>query len=325
MGDKTAVSCARNIIYRSTKHDFALFLAGAALVKSNYATLGSKVILDAIKGKCYLEQLVPLEFSNDACRLGMMIYILIDCGLKDIPELTTLAYSLSSQVEQGNNVWGTTQANAWVVLGLASYASINPSSDFSVKVATGNKEQEFKSNSIVEVNYGSPVIITNTSNKQIIVESILSGIPKEQKAENTGVKITKEILNQSGEKVTSANVGDLLTVRLTVNCPNFIDNLVIADKLPGCFEIEDSLLATRAISVSSQLASNYSNFNVKRFEKGDDSYIVSGDAFNGKTTFSYNVRVIGKGRFFIPVTSAEAMYNANLNGLSNKLGFFVSK
>ena len=324
-GDNVAVSVARNIISRSTKYDFALFLAGATLIKSNYASLGTKVMLDAVKGKCYQEAKAPFNYSNEACRLGMMLYILIDSGLKDIPEVATMAYLLSQQVETSDNVWGTTQANAWGILGLAAFSSVNEMGDYSVEITTSKTDKKVKSNSLLKLTYNEPITIKNTSNKQVIIESILSGIPKEQKAKNNGVKITKEFLNQDGQVITSASFGELLTVRLTIDCKETIDNLVVADLLPGCFEIEDSLLATRAISVSSQLAKNYPNFNVKRFEKGDDVYLAFGDAFEGKTTFTYNVRVISKGRFFIPSTHAEAMYNARINGVSNSLGFFVVK
>ena len=325
MGDKTAISAARNIIARSTEHDFALFLAGASLIKNNYANLGTPVLLDALNAKCYKQAQAPFVYSNEACRLGMMLYILIDCGLKDNPEITTLAYLLSQQVEKDGNVWGTTQANLWGILGLSAYSSINPISDFTVMLSNNGVTKELKSNSILNVAYKKPITIKNTSDKQIIVESILTGFPKEQPARSNGVHLTKEFFDQNGRKVTTASFGQLLTVRLTVECKEFIENLVIADLLPGGFEIEDSLLATRAISVSSALAQKYPNFDVKRFEKGDDVYLVFGDAFQGKSTFTYNVRAISKGSFIIPSTQAEAMYDAKINGVSDRLGLFIVK
>ena len=47
-----------------------------------------------------------------------------------------------------------------------------------------------------------------------------------------GITINRRILNEAGDPVTSAAVGDVLTVELTVTAPNDLHYVIIEDYYP---------------------------------------------------------------------------------------------
>ncbi len=92
------------------------------------------------------------------------------------------------------------------------------------------------------------------------------------------------------------------------------DNIVITDLLPSGFEIDNPRL-----SETPQLSVKYSgNMNVQYMDIRDDRLLLFTSAERNKLeTFYYLIRVVNKGRFTLPVISAEAMYDGEIGSISS--------
>ena len=177
-GDRMFVTAARNIIEGSEKPDYALLLAGGALVKGGYASLGAPAMRQALAANCCSEDDVPTAYSGKACRLGMALYILMDCALPEEELAARLALELAKGIRSDGSAWGTTQANAWAALGLAAYAEKYPPIPAQARITVGGKSEEKTFSGAVTLPAENGVSVANTSGGTLIVESGICGIPR---------------------------------------------------------------------------------------------------------------------------------------------------
>ena len=320
-GDRSFVRHARNIIQGSKKSDYAMFLAGGALIKGGYATLGIQAVREALQAQCHLEENVPTVYSDNSCRLGMALYILMDCAVPDEELLHSIAFELAKSIRPDGSAWGTTHANAWASMGLAAYAGKFPPSPAVTEITLDGKTAEtvrFPSSKTFE-NVKS-ASVKNVSNGKLFVETRICGIPKKTPPNGGKLILSKEYLNKDGERINKINHGDTVFVKIRFEAPEYIESVVIGDLLPSGLEIEDDQLETRAHNIPSSMASKNGNFHLKRIEKRDDRYLIFGNATKGKSEFVYRTRAVICGSFEIPPVQAEAMYNPELTGLYGNMG-----
>ncbi len=322
-GDKAFLTAARNIIEGAEKADYALFLAGGALVKGGYANLGTKPMKDALEGKCYLEYGVPTAYSNNACRLGMALYILMDCAVPGDELPAKLALELAQLIRNDGGAWGTTQANAWAALGLSAYAAKYPPAPAMAFVAAEGKQSALRFSSVQTLPAVDGTSITNQSGGKLIVESSLTGIPRKTPANGGKLVLSKEYLNENGEPVTRVKHGNKVFVRIQFQSPFDIESVVIADLLPGGLEIEDELLASRSAMIPESMASKYGALRPKRMEKRDARCIVYGDTVKGSSVITYQTRAAVRGEFVIPPVHAESMYQPDITGIYGNMGTLI--
>jgi len=111
-------------------------------------------------------------------------------------------------------------------------------------------------------------------------------------------------LEPSGEPLT-VQAGDLIHVELTLSTDDgaAVDDIVIADLLPGGFEIEHPGLAQTSPDGGLRLE------GARRAEIRDDRMIVFVDARERPATIRYAIRAVVPGTYTIPPTTAEAMYD----------------
>ncbi len=319
-GDKAFLTAARNIIQGAEKADYALFLAGGALVKGGYANLGTTPMKDALEGKCYLEDGVPTSYSDNACRLGMALYILMDCAVPGDELPAKLAFELAQMIRNDGGAWGTTQANAWASLGLSAYAAKYPPAPAAAQVTASGKSSVLRFPSVKTLPAVDGTAILNQSGGKLIVESTLTGIPRKTPANGGKLVLLKEYLNEKGESVTRVKHGDKVFVRIQLQSPFSIESVVVADLLPGGLEIEDELLASRSAMIPESMASKYGALHPKRMEKRDDRCIVYGDTEKGTSVITYQTRAVVRGEFVIPPVHAESMYQPDVTGIYGNMG-----
>ena len=324
-GHGSFLSAARNIIEGSERPDFALFLAGAALVKGGYASLGAPAMREALAAKCYLEEGVPTAFSDKACRLGMVLYILMDCAVPGDELPIKLAAELSQSLRPDGTAWGTTQANAWAALGLAAFAEKYPPKPARAEITANGRSGAGVISGAVTFPARAVTSVVNRSDSMLIVESKITGVPRKTPPSGGPIKLSREYLNGKGEPVTSVRHGDKVRVRIRFQTPVPIENLAITDLLPAGLEIEDELLATRAMTLPENVKTNYGALYPKRLEKRDDRFLVFGDAVPGKGEITYQTRAVIRGSFAIPPLHAEAMYQPDNRGLFSPAGRFTVK
>ena len=331
-GDPSFLAGARNVIAGSKKADFALFLAGCALVKGGYASLGVPSIGDALSAGCWKEENVPFSCSDEVCRKGLILYMLEKNALSGRKEYQKyagkLAMELASAIRKDGSGWGTTQSNAWAVLGLGAYAARVGNKDVSFLFHSADgKKSSFQRALPLELTGSNGVKITNTSSLPLIAEILMTGTPRILSKKQGKISLKKEYLNSKGKAVTEAAHGEKLFVRLTVSSESPLENVVISDLLPGGLAIEDERLASRSAAIPAHLANTYKGIYPKRLEKGDDRFLFFGDlpGKGKKGVFTYQVRAVSKGKFKIPPLHGEAMYDLSAKGYHITEGIFTVK
>ena len=314
-GRNSFLTAARNIIEGAKKPDFAVFLAGATLVKGGYASLGIPAIRDALAARCYLEEGVPTAFSDKACRLGMVLYILMDCAVPGDELPTRLAMELAGSLRSDGTSWGTTQANAWAALGLAAFAEKFPPKPAQAQIFVGGANGEVRNISgALSLPAKEDTTVVNRSGGMLIVESKITGVPRNTPPSGGPIRLFRQYLNEKGEAVTAVRHGDKVRVRIRFETAVPIDNLVITDLLPAGLEIEDELLATRAAILPADAETDSGAFCPVRLEKRDDRFLVFGDTGAGKGEITYQTRAVIRGSFAVPSLYAEAMYRPDVKG-----------
>ena len=104
---------------------------------------------------------------------------------------------------------------------------------------------------------------------------------------------------------------DLLEVRLTITADAATENVVICDLLPGGLEIEDERLATRSATFASTPENR--QFSPRAMEKRFDRFVAFGDFLSpGTAEVRYRVRATVRGKFALPPSQIEAMYQPGL-------------
>ena len=105
-------------------------------------------------------------------------------------------------------------------------------------------------------------------------------------------------VDAKGQPVSSAKLGDVLTVELVVQTEKgSANNVALVDLLPGCFEpvLEKK---TPANPVPGLI----------RYERREDRGIFFVNLTTEPRTFTYRVRAATKGKFILPSAAASAMY-----------------
>ncbi|MDR2695636.1 MAG: alpha-2-macroglobulin family protein, partial [Deltaproteobacteria bacterium] len=115
---------------------------------------------------------------------------------------------------------------------------------------------------------------------------------------SSGLTLQRRYLDGKGQAVSSARLGDVLTVELTARAEKgAISNVALVDLLPGGFEpvLEKKAPATPVPGLI-------------RYERREDRGIFFVNLTTQQRTFTYRVRAATKGRFTLPTAAASAMY-----------------
>ncbi|QCC84883.1 alpha-2-macroglobulin family protein [Desulfovibrio desulfuricans] len=118
----------------------------------------------------------------------------------------------------------------------------------------------------------------------------------------SGISLQRRYVDSRGEAVTTAKLGDVITVELAVQAASEISNVVLVDLLPGGFE-----------PVLEKTGQSQPQDGLVRYERREDRGIFFVDLNGDRQTFTYKVRAASRGRFALPAATAEAMYNPAVN------------
>ncbi|MBR2905934.1 MAG: hypothetical protein IKC08_08545, partial [Lentisphaeria bacterium] len=317
---------ARNILAEEKK-DIASFFAAMALIEGGYAGEGAYHMKELMDAEVWREQNVPYKYADDNVRMGMLLYIL--SGIQpENPQCAKLFLRLQNSLRKDGSGWGTTQANAWAVMGITAFAAAKDMMPSGKKGICGNiLSDSGKKISIpagkkitLEIKDGEKLKAVNTSKAPIFIHFLTSGILKKADNVSRGMTVSKEYFDEKGKKVTSVKHGDLVTVKITVKTKAPLSDAVICDLLPGGLEIEDGALATRAGKVKQAENSPYVKFRENRA----DRLLLFCD-LDGTQTYSYKARAVIRGKYAIGVITAEGMYDPDTMARSAPEGVFEIK
>ncbi|WP_428897577.1 hypothetical protein Dip518_001368 [Parelusimicrobium proximum] len=126
-----------------------------------------------------------------------------------------------------------------------------------------------------------------------------------------GLELVREYIDSNGKAVSTANIGDELTVRIKIRVTgkkDSVDNIAIVDLMPGAFE---------TISGSVKGSLDFSDLR-------EDRALLYLSANKSIKEISYKVKVIASGEYAIPMSYAVSLYDTDTSGYS-KGGKFTVK
>lgn len=116
-----------------------------------------------------------------------------------------------------------------------------------------------------------------------------------------GLEIQREYLDDDGKPVTSAMIGDEVTVRLRVRSTGeYRSNIAVVDLLPGGFEV--LLDSVRDDSGNNSWRMDYRDVR-------EDRVVIYAGFGSSLTEIRYRAKVTSAGKFVIPPATAKSMYD----------------
>ena len=130
---------------------------------------------------------------------------------------------------------------------------------------------------------------------------ISRGFPHDAEHQSNGMEITREYLDTNDNRITSANVGDTIKVKINIRSRrgDIIPNVAIIDLVPGGF-----------------IAGDVSG-DISFAESREDRVLVFLDVTRDGQTITYNAQIGAAGSFQIPPIYAASMYNPQINATGN--------
>jgi uncharacterized protein YfaS (alpha-2-macroglobulin family) len=133
------------------------------------------------------------------------------------------------------------------------------------------------------------------------------------KALSDGLEIYRELLDKSGNPVTTTQLGEVITVRLRVRSvrPESITNVAVVDLLPGGFEVVGASLSPGVSSIK----------GVDYVEVREDRAVFFATVPTEPLEITYQIKSCNRGSFVVPPVFAESMYDRNVKarGLGGKI------
>lgn len=298
--DDTAPAYAAYILTLSGKTTTNYWLNLEEFFKANYAkewrqSLNAEFIAAGYMLLQDAKKALPLagqyKNSKDAAGNAVNIYLLAT----HFPEkLKTLdKENIETLLEPLKNADFTTYSASWSVLALNAFNNF-----------ADNKNIKF---SEFETFYNPfPTVAYTPQTKELTVSSAepfyyvntQQGFSKNSSFSpvTNGLEVSKTYYDKNGQAVSSAKLGDVLTVKVNYRSlgKDPINDVAFVDLLAGCFEVVDNSLTLDDGTYS--------------FELREDRVNVYATAFVSKHSFSYKVKVVAEGSFSVPPVYGSAMY-----------------
>lgn len=329
LGDKDAGSVTRLI---EKANELTLYGKGY-LLKAILATLGSadpaavaltkelsKLANDAAKKKSLIgeqnSERLYWYMSSNIRTTAIVLDALISADPKN-SAIVPLAKVLMEK--RRSRSYLSTQSNIYSLLALVHYMDSRADKNVSVSIkldgeslleTTLTPQQQFQ---LVTANITKPsgtLSITASDNvfydAQIRYREKLNSIS----AANNGLGITREYLDESGNPKTSFKTGDIVHVKLTLPLNNSASHLMVADRIPAGFEVLNTKFSTVG-GADVKESKNWRTFREIRDERVDFSTEYT---WGHTLRYQYTARAIAQGKFVIPPTVGELMYQPEVNG-----------
>lgn len=235
---------------------------------------------------------------------ALALYVLLTADA-DNPQIALLVSQLGQMVDKAT--WMSTQENVYTVLALGKLAKNMPSAGVEAKITTGTRTINFKDKNIIIDLYQNNATVAVNGKGTLYWFLETEGIPLKMsvKEEDKVLRVRRKLLTRNGAPATNIKQNDLLVVELALNTTDGsnVDNVVITDMLPACFEIENSRLnAERDLPwATNRTIPDYQDIR-------DDRINIFTTATPELKVFYYMVRVVNKGTYTHGPVGAEAMY-----------------
>ncbi len=123
-----------------------------------------------------------------------------------------------------------------------------------------------------------------------------SGFTRETDDTSNGIEIIREYMDSNGNNITHANLGDIVTIKITARATNHLPNVAIVDLLPGGFVAEE--------------ISGPATFSEIR----EDRVVIYTNLSRQESVFTYHAQITAGGTFAIAPIRAMSLYNPSVSG-----------
>jgi hypothetical protein len=232
--------------------------------------------------------------------------------------------------------WYSTQSVAYALMAMATYAGGKPFEAFSYERTVGGKASAQASSTVIAAetlpvsgNAAAPLVVKNTSDRKLYATLIVRGVPPSgvEDAAAANLSLDLNYLDASGSPVSIGSVpqgSDLITrVVVTNTSKRRIDNLALTQMVPAGWEIRnerlegDSSVGDRSGGTTQRLgwipdgSPDATRARAEYVDIRDDRINQYFSLKAGESiTFVTRVNAAYLGRFYLPSTSVEAMYDA---------------
>lgn len=298
----------RNIYSRSTGYKSQIS-ALDVLLKSRFRIQGTSYNFVDESGLWWLLS------SNDSTVMRTILSVVKDAAWKeDLPRLIRGAIA-----RQSKGHWDITPANTLGILAFQAY-----SKQFEKDSVEGNTTitLENSKNTMEWKNKKDPPTLSipmprstqnlefvqNGSGKPYAVIHTKAALPLKEKLES-GMRLEKEILDESGSRKSSFKEGDLVRVRLKIQNEAALSWVAVKDPIPAGASILGSGLGNDSVT-GAALAKDDNWWSSPTFvERKWEGYTAYFEYLpGGSVTLEYVYRINHSGKFILPPSRVEAMY-----------------
>jgi uncharacterized protein YfaS (alpha-2-macroglobulin family) len=184
----------------------------------------------------------------------------------------------------------------------------------------GGKGTQFQPLAAADVATG--VKIKNNHKERLFIELNYAGNPaKMPEARRDAFNLKREWYAADGQPLGSRalRVGESVIVRINVKTPGRYANGLVVDYVPAGLEIENANIVQgeqAAVMVGGiDLRQAMQDSRIQHVEFREDRFVVAAK-LDHEMNFFYRARVVTPGRFVVPPTYAEDMYQPQIYGLA---------
>ncbi|MDR1694064.1 MAG: alpha-2-macroglobulin [Lactobacillaceae bacterium] len=272
---------------------------------STYMAASYKMLKNETKARALLGR---YKLGKDNIEDARYIYLMAAYFNDDFKDLGQKAVqALLDPLKSGNF---TTNSAAYSLLALTAY-DLSADKD----IVFVGKEPVYTPFAEVGVSSEDKVLeISSPKSFFYVVSEQGFGSNSVTKAKSSFIELSKQYFNKAGKAVVKANIGDEITVKLTVRTTggrDYINDVAITDLIPGCFEI-----VRDSISSSGSLDNK---------EEREDRALIYLTADKSTREITYKVKVIAKGEFVSPAAFGEALYDSDVKANTVSSTFIVEE
>ncbi|NWJ50414.1 MAG: alpha-2-macroglobulin family protein [Bacteroidetes bacterium] len=249
---------------------------------------------------------------------AISLYALIEAD-KTNPAVGALTLRLTEAMKAER--WMSTQDRAFALLAIGKVLKEKSNEKVTARILLGeNSIGEFteKDLRIKSTLFGKRLSISASGNGSVYYFYNAEGIGSSAPVGNTDkqLQVRKRFLDRTGREISNQKftVNDLVVIEVTLRSADqaVVNNVVVTDLLPACFEIENPRIsAIREYQwIKEASIPDYMDIRDDRI-----SYFTKADGTKERK-FYYMVRVVSKGIFNMGPVSADAMYSGDIYSYS---------
>ena len=253
-----------------------------------------------------------------------LIYVLLEKHQLKPDGRDNLVSQVAGEMDK-NHYYSTQEKLALFLLGRSFMTQ--PGGEWSAEMAGSGKPQtlagrgtQFQPLSAAELSAG--VKIRNTHKERLFIELNYAGNPAKMSAARRDVfDLKRDWYTADGKEVgnRALKVGESLIVRVNVKTKGRYANGLVVDYVPAGVEIENANIVQgeqAALQIANiDMRQAMQDSRIQHVEFREDRFVVAAK-LGSEMNFFYRVRVVTPGKFVVPPTYAEDMYQPMIYGLA---------